>query len=198
MHRHITAVTVTAAIGAVVAFAFALVLAPQQVVAQAFSGFSDVPRAEVRLDGILTAIDGDTLRVDDRDIGLFGIDAPELSERCQGGTDFRGECGLEALRVVLELIANIDTLECVIRDISRSREILATCRSQDFDVSESDLDTTDLAEIMVGKGLARPESDDIARYRIAELNARREGRGFWACDATTPPGWNDVKRNLCN
>ena len=65
--------------------------------------------------------DGDSLRMGDKRIRLFGIDAPESSQKCRlQGDDWA--CG-RAARKALERLVKGRTLACTVRDMDRGRYV---------------------------------------------------------------------------
>ena len=109
--------------------------------------------------GKVFVIDGDTLHVRNARVRLFGIDAPELTQR--GGWKARGHLiGMAGGREVA--VEPVD-LDCYGRIVARVW-----------------LGPTDLGERMVRDGFARGLDDWCADYAAAEFEARRGKRGLWA------------------
>ena len=70
-----------------------------------------------RIVGRAKVIDGDSLRVDDATVRLFGVDAPEYQQTC---ADARGQpygCGRAAKRALAALIDGA-VIRCEVRDLS--------------------------------------------------------------------------------
>ena len=85
------------------------------------------------LAGRARVIDGDTIEVGTARIRLFGVDAPESTQRCVAGSR-RWSCGEQATRV---LAGRIDgrSVACEERDQDRDGRIVAVCRYGGQDVN---------------------------------------------------------------
>jgi endonuclease YncB( thermonuclease family) len=86
----------------------------------------------MRVTGILTsetgnarAIDGDSLRIGEKEFRLHGIDAPELHQTC-GGDDGEWPCGREARELLRSLVRNSET-KCIPVDTDRYGRVVANC-----------------------------------------------------------------------
>lgn len=124
--------------------------------------------------GRAAVIDGDTLKIDNKSIHLFGVDAPEPAQRCtREGRSWA--CGRAATGKLRELTANQD-LTCEQQDTDADGGIVAVCRSGD----------TDIASEMVLAGLALTYPQSSGNYANEEDQARQEHRGLWAGDFTPP------------
>jgi endonuclease YncB( thermonuclease family) len=127
--------------------------------------------------GRATVIDGDGLRVGDRTIRLFGIDAPEGRQTCRrNGAEWA--CGDAASRKLREVVGG-RIVTCERKDMDSYGRIVAVCRAGGVDVSDA----------MVRSGMAlayRRFSDD---YVPAEQAARRAVVGLWASEFTPPWQW---------
>jgi endonuclease YncB( thermonuclease family) len=116
--------------------------------------------------GKVFVIDGDTIHVRQARVRLFGIDAPELTQR--GGWKARSHLiGLAGGREV-----SVEPM-----DVDRYGRIVARVR----------LGGVDLSERMVRDGFARGVTDFCALYGEAELDARRRMRGLWSQSGIADP-----------
>ena len=126
------------------------------------------------LEGAVRAVDGDSLEVGGEKIRLFGIDAPELNQRCdRAGQSWR--CGHWARGVLADLVAG-QSLRCDRVDTDRYGRTVATCHAG----------STDLAEAMARLGAATAYRLYTSRYVAAERAAKAEGLGIWAARMVTP------------
>ena len=133
-----------------------------------------VPASAMELVGRARVIDGDTLEIAGQKVRLFGIDAPELDQRCD--RDGRvWACGLAA-RDALADVAGRQRLTCAVQDIDRYGRNVATCFAGDQDV----------AALMVRQGMAIAYRRYSGRYVNAEAAARREGIGLWTSTYIQP------------
>jgi endonuclease YncB( thermonuclease family) len=110
-------------------------------------------------------IDGDTLDLGGQRIRLWGIDAPEARQQCQGRDGRTYSCGRDATAVLSDLVRGKRT-ECGKRDQDRfSARWLSVCRTEAGEINA-----------MVRRGWAV----DYGRfsggpYRAEEAAARAEG-----------------------
>ena len=132
-------------------------------------------------DAKIVSIDGDSLRAGDgTDYRLFGIDAPELKQKCfeLGGKEWL--CGRAAKTALTKLLKGGD-VACEIQNKDRYGRAIAKCSANGV---------PDLSEAMVRKGYAI----DLGRktgyaYASAESEARAENRGIWRGTFQRPSQW---------
>ncbi len=131
------------------------------------------PRPET-IEGSARVIDGDSLRVGDTEIRLFGVDAFEGRQACtRNGSPWR--CG-EAAAQELRRLSSGHTITCSKEDTDSYGRTVAVCTSGGLD----------LAAELTRAGLAlayREFSDD---YVDEENDARTARRGAWAGEFTPP------------
>ena len=126
------------------------------------------------LEAPVRVVDGDSLDIGGEKIRLFGIDAPELNQRCdRAGQSWR--CGDWSRRMLADLVAG-QAIRCVQEDTDRYGRVVATCHAG----------RVDLAEAMVRQGAATAYLRYTTRYQSAERAARAEGIGLWAARMVTP------------
>ena len=127
------------------------------------------PLSELPVDhvsGKAVATDGDSLRIGERRIRLFGIDAVEAGQRC----DYRGEiwkCG-RASKMALKRIVRGKQVDCDVVDMDRGRYV-ARCK----------VDEIDIAEDQVRRGWAVAYRQFSRDYVSAENEAWAAKRGLW-------------------
>ena len=128
--------------------------------------------------GQFVAIDGDSLRRDDVDFRLHGIDAPELHQTCmnQAGGDY--PCGREAQRALSHLVRGV-TLSCSAIDTDRYGRIVATCQGGGRDVNGE----------MVRLGWAIAYRKHSLSYVGEENEAHAAMRGIWQGEFESPEQW---------
>lgn len=98
----------------------AIVLSPTALAAQTYTGTVD--------------IDGDTLAMTGERFRLLGIDAPELDQTCNRGSEI-WECGKEAAAHLAGLTVG-KQISCEQIERDSYRRIIAICRSGGVDLSE--------------------------------------------------------------
>lgn len=123
-------------------------------------------------------IDGDSLRMDGREIRLAGIDAPEYRQTCTDAAGAPWPCGKEA-RAALERLAG-DGVSCDTQVEDRYGRALAHCRSP----------RGDLAEALARKGWAEGARDRRFKEPTAAIaEAKRARRGIWRGGHSHPAEW---------
>lgn len=126
------------------------------------------------VNGPATAIDGDSLRIFDREIRLKGIDTPEYRQTCSAGDKQEIACGREARKALAELLAR-GNAKCRVSGQDRFNRDLAVCTVGDQDVNAA----------MVRAGMAVAFGD----YESEEREARQARRGIWATTFERPSEW---------
>lgn len=139
---------------AAAALAFAWVAAPRSANA-----------ADLR--GAAEAIAGDTLKIDGRTIGLYGIVAPKPQQRCFDNA-LPWWCGRYSQESLARLVKGAD-VQCADKGRSPSGTMLALCK----------VGNTDLAESQIRNGLAVADGARGVTYAEAERTARRNQTGIW-------------------
>ncbi|MDP9809078.1 endonuclease YncB(thermonuclease family) [Rhizobium tibeticum] len=120
--------------------------------------------AETAYSGQFHAADGDSLNLGKERMRLYGIDAPELSQRCErAGRAWA--CGQEAKRALQVLIMPADT-QCSGTERDRFDRLLVVCHSGEVDLNAA----------MVRRGMAV----SYGAYGDEEALARVEKAGLWA------------------
>jgi endonuclease YncB( thermonuclease family) len=122
--------------------------------------------------------DGDTIHVDGTTYRLEGIDAPETKQSCNDefGKTFR--CGLQATRMLRQLIAQ-GSVHCDSSGKDRYGRQLGHCFAGGIDVNGE----------MVAKGFARAFIKYSSEYIADESDAMYAHRGLWAGQWQAPWDW---------
>ena len=132
------------------------------------------------VDGRPSVIDGDSLRLDGREIRLFGIDAPEGRQTCERADGSAWPCGREA-GAVLKRLVSATAVICQGRDEDRYGRLVATCVAEE----------TDLGAEMVRRGMAVAYRAHSTSYTDEENEARDARRGIWAGRFEKPWDWRE-------
>jgi len=131
------------------------------------------------LSGPVRVIDGDTLDMDGVRIRLWGIDAPETKQTCQGKDGQIYECGRDSTAVMRELTRD-RRVECESRDRDRYGRVVAVCRTESGDVNAA----------IVRRGWAVDYAQySHGHYRADEDAAKAEGLGIWSGRFELPWDW---------
>ena len=126
------------------------------------------PVAAAPISGAGHAIDGDSLRVGDTEVRLYGVDAPEFTQSCQ--RDGRAwSCGSDAAHQLSKLVDG-KHVSCSSMGADTFGRTLARCR-----VGEIDLNRT-----VVASGFALAYRRYSTDYVSAEESAKLARRGIWA------------------
>lgn len=142
-----------------------------------FLGASPVSAAD-EIVGTATAVDGDTLTIDDQVIRLFGVDAPELKQTClskKGKTQYCGDLSRQMLETIIRSIS----VKCMPKGQDPDGAMVAVCYGGPFDINEQ----------MVGSGWALPNRDETDEYVRAETFARARLEGMWRGTFISPKQW---------
>ncbi len=149
--------------------------------------------AHADVTGPACVTDGDTLVVNSKrqrtrcvggtHVRLFGIDAPELKQRCKhaSGRDFL--CGRAAASFLLEHVRG-STVECKGNFVDRYGRLIATCF----------IDGKNLNSMIVSAGWALAYRDHSKKYVPQENVARKARKGIWAMRFVPPWEWRRMTR----
>lgn len=132
------------------------------------------------------ATDGDTIRDGDIRIRLWGIDAPEKSQKClKQGEEY--SCGMTAKSILSKLLY-MDSVECEKVAIDRYDRIVALCKVGPFDINKG----------MVNMGWALDYSQySKGYYKPDEEIAQKNKSGIWGMAFDKPSDWRKGhRRNL--
>lgn len=135
------------------------------------------------MEGEPQIVDGNTLRLGEREVRLYGVDAPEAEQTCrQHGTAY--PCGsIAAAR--LHTLAGGAPVRCEPEGRDPAGRTVAVCyNGHGQDMGE--------ALVLMGWAVARPEA--VARYREAEAAAKRSASGLWGGRFVEPWRWRRGER----
>jgi endonuclease YncB( thermonuclease family) len=189
-------------IGVVLGGLFALVVAS--------IGFGGVEKRRVYLNTVSAAdvIDGDTIRMGDVSLRLWGIDAPERDQLCRDATGEPSECGPAAGKHLEELIAG-KLIWCGPPADAEGRRLppadlpalvetfgrpIVTCRIRDGGME------TDIAQVMARDGYAHVYEDALgvkSSYQADVQKARSAGAGLHAGGFLPPWLWRNDPAERC-
>lgn len=141
----------------------------------------DYRSGEIR--GVAEVTDGDTLRIGEARIRLFGVDAPERAQSCEDERGRRWACGAAAADRLRALVDG-RTVRCQPRDLDRYGRQVATCAAGG----------RDLGGTLVSEGLARAYVRYGDDYAAVEARAKLERLGLWQGVAEAPWQYRAEKR----
>ena len=144
------------------------------------------------ISGKATIVDGDTVRINNETIHLWGIDAPEMDQLCSNHKGKRYNCGHAAMRRLFLYIGS-DTLDCNIHLRNKDGTLSATCQVTSYflmtEVGATRGEKINLALEMVLSGYAFAVKDSNTMYRLAEDKAKKDRKGFWSGNFELPWNW---------
>lgn len=157
------------------------------VAAAAIIGFQALPfvayvlgeELPERIEGEVSVIDGDTLRIDNLVIRLWGIDAPEDDQHCELPDGEPWPCGAEASKA-LEAMIDGRSVVCAPLYFDRYRRVVARCWRND----------AELGAWLVRRGWALdwPRYSD-GHYADDQAIARARRAGVWRGTFVLPWDW---------
>lgn len=129
-------------------------------------------------------VDGDTLKTTEHRVRLWGIDAPELAQKC-----YQEEkeilCGKLAKSNLRNIISE-GSIKCSVIDVDRFKRIVARCYNSHGDIGEQ----------MVCSGWALDyESYSKGYYKQCQDKAKKAHNGIWSSTFTKPWDWRKGARN---
>jgi endonuclease YncB( thermonuclease family) len=127
-----------------------------------------IPSVAQTFTGAAQAIDGDSLHVGNREVRLFGIDAPEYHQSCKRGAQ-SWSCGANAAGLLARLV-NGKTAKCEAVDTDEYGRTVARCSAGNLDLNR----------VMVAFGYAVAYRHYSLDYVSAEETARANKRGLWS------------------
>jgi endonuclease YncB( thermonuclease family) len=131
------------------------------------------------LSGSARIIDGDTLEIAGTHVRLWGIDAPEKRQTCEGRAGAIYECGRDSAAVLRELIRG-QPVTCEGMDIDRYGRTVAVCRTESGELN---------AAMVRGGWAIAYRRYSHGRYAAEEEAAREEHRGIWSGRFEMPDAW---------
>jgi endonuclease YncB( thermonuclease family) len=128
--------------------------------------------------GDIAVIDGDTIQVGGTVVQLYGIDAPELGQRCF--SDYKWiHCGLEAAFELRKLIF-VEHAPVTCRPATGAADPAArVCR----------VGNLDFAHVLLNGGYVVAAADTTEGYREAEAAAQAANLGLWHTEFVAPADW---------
>lgn len=131
----------------------------------------------------LHVIDGDSLRIDGREVRLAGIEAPEYRQGCTDAAGAAWPCGREA-RTALERIVRSGSLSCRTAVQDRYGRALSRCRAG----------TADVATELARQGWADGAGDRrFPEPKAAIAEAKAAKRGIWRGAHQHPAEWRKAQ-----
>ena len=147
----------------------------------ALSGFLGAgPVVAETVSGSASVIDGDSLTVGNREVRLYGIDAPEYSQTCnKGGAEWA--CGKEARDQLAALLVG-QFVRCQGFGVDLHGRLLAVCTAGGVELNQE----------LVEQGWALALRYETDAYIPAEARAKTARSGIWTSAFVTPAEFRGV------
>jgi len=139
------------------------------------------------ISGIATVSDGDSLKINQKRIRLFGIDAPEKDQTCGDKNGNIWPCGAAAKAQLTHYLKG-KNVTCVVTGTDRYKRYLAVCSLGDDDINAR----------LVADGLALAYRRYSTTYLAQERQARDRKKGIWQGVFTAPWDWRSGQRRVEN
>lgn len=131
--------------------------------------------------------DGNIIEVQEIRVHLFGIDAPDLAQKCTlDGVEYA--CGLLAHAHLTSLTAGRPIL-CHVGEVGEDDRPFGRCAQSDIAGGDFAAGAPVVNEQMVAAGWALANRDQTSDFVDAENDARANKRGMWAGQFVTPAEW---------
>ena len=141
--------------------------------------------------GKAKVIDGDSIKINGKNIRLFGIDAFELKQSCENNMFIWGHCGKESKRFLEDLIDG-QRITCSYREKDRYGRILGICYHGVYYHNDPLLE---INGTMVFAGRAIAYTKYSKRYLELENSAKKDKAGIWRYGfKETPEQWRRKKK----
>ena len=139
--------------------------------------YKDVKSEEIKeISGNAKIIDGDTIKINSKKIRLYGIDAPELKQKCKKPyltiifftftKDY--PCGKISTQKLQKKINN-KVITCKILDVDRYKRFIGECYKRNLNLNSW----------LVSNGYAVAYRKYSKKYISNEINAKNEKKGLW-------------------
>ena len=133
------------------------------------------------LTGPARIVDGDTIEIDDVNVRLAGLDAPERTQECRDARDEVYGCGRLATDYLTFLVAD-RPVTCRGNGRDRWGRMIGVCM----------VEGTNLSEAMIRRGWAVAFMGDLDGL---ERQAREAGVGMWRGPFDRPADWRRQRRS---
>jgi endonuclease YncB( thermonuclease family) len=130
------------------------------------------PAAQIRI------VDGDTIRLGDRTLRLYGIEAPERGQFCTNGQGALYDCGTAAAAELARLVGERG-VNCRVQGHDRFGRALGVCQAGGVELNSS----------LVAAGWALADGSSLPALVPVEAAARSAQRGLWTGGFEPPAHW---------
>jgi len=120
------------------------------------------------LTGQATVIDGDTIEIHGKQLQIYGVKSPDVSQTCKQPDSTVWPCGKMAAEALAEFLGD-ETINCVEHDLGEDDRRAAVCYLGDQDVGHW----------LAQEGWAFADRQYSYEYTGAEMDAQVSNRGLW-------------------
>lgn len=131
--------------------------------------------------------DGDTVKVNNTKIRLYGIDAPETKQKCYDNKK-KIDCGIEAKTKLTEIIGNNEVF-CSDLDTDKYNRTSGNCYFMDTIGTK-----INVGQKMVSSGYALAYQTYSLRFVVNELYAKTTMSGIWKYQFQKPWNWRKMNK----
>ena len=135
--------------------------------------------------GEARTVDGNTLLIGNAPIRLYGVEAPELPQRCERN-GHRIACGILARAHLTSLTIGAE-VTCELRRVPGDNRVFGVCAKSGSGALDGLAGT--LNGLMVESGWALAATDITGMYASVEESARASRRGLWSYQFVRPAEW---------
>tara|TARA_B100001013_G_scaffold337624_1_gene257905 strand:- start:407 stop:907 length:501 start_codon:yes stop_codon:yes gene_type:complete len=126
--------------------------------------------------------DGDTIKINNEDIRLIGIDAFEIKQKCQRSNGTEYKCGELSKSALIEIISG-QPVRCLKEKKGYYKRWLATCYVGKLDIGEN--------MVLYGHAITYKENK---KYIGSQNEAKRLKAGAWQGKFISPWDWRKKKK----
>jgi endonuclease YncB( thermonuclease family) len=137
------------------------------------------------ISGFAQIIDGDSLKINNVDIRLVGIDAPEYKQKCFDKNIKKYQCGLESMNFLKNLIAK-QKVSCKYYKKDIYDRALGKCEVNNFNLNHG--------MVLEGWAILYNFSNSTQEMKNLEILAKKNKKGMWQGSFLEPKKYR--KRNF--
>ena len=148
-------------------------------------------KEEKIISGKARVVDGDTIKINEISIRLYGIDAPEKNQICMGLSGESYNCGLSSTRFLKTLIDNSTRVECSYKNLDRYGRIIGKCilHTKIANKKNENLPLPLNYWMVVSGHAVEYKRYSKGEYSEAEKTAKKEKKGLWKGEFDRPEKW---------
>ena len=147
---------------------------------------------EKKIEGLAIVTDGDTVKISNQKIRLFGIDAPEMKQKCKKPfisisfltLNKEYDCGVVSTNKLKKKIFNKE-ISCVVTNKDRYGRFIGECFYKNMNINSW----------MVENGYALAYLKYSKKFQNQELNAKKNKLGIWQGPFEKPWDWRKKNKN---